>query len=75
MASSITKHVRAAVADKRERDSLGRHEAEHDDEIDQRLAHHHRGDAEREQAAETVGRGVRSANSAPGVDSRRARSR
>ena len=27
-------------------------EAEHDDKIDQRLAHHHRGDTEREQAPE-----------------------
>src|ERR1700722_1297474 len=61
-------HVGAAVADKRQRDSLGRHEAEHDDEINQRLEYHHRGDAEREQPAETVGRGVRGSNSTPSVD-------
>src|SRR3984957_2957564 len=61
-------HVGAAVADERKRDSLGRHEAEHDDEIDQRLENHHRCDAERKQAAKTVRRGVRGTNSSPRVD-------
>src|SRR5579863_3608492 len=41
--------VGAAVADEWQRNSFGRHEAEHHDEIDQRLAHHHRRDSQREQ--------------------------
>ena len=45
-------NIRAAVADEWERNAFGRHHAKHDDEIDQRLAEDHRGDAERKQAAE-----------------------
>src|SRR5580704_3218622 len=61
-------HIRASVADERERDSFCRHQTQHDDEIDERLAHHHRSDAEREQPSETVGRGVGGADSPPRVD-------
>src|SRR5260370_29526140 len=38
--------TRAAVADKRQRNSLGGHHAEDDSEIDERLAENHRSDAE-----------------------------
>src|SRR5882724_4062178 len=60
--------TRAAVADKRQRDSLGGYQAEDDGEIDQRLTKHHGSDAEREEAAETVRRRKCRTQSAPAVN-------
>src|SRR5580704_4387593 len=55
----------AAVADERQRDSFGRHQAEDYAEIDERLADDHGGDAEAEIAAEIIRRLNRGAESAP----------
>src|SRR5579859_8191258 len=62
------KQTRAAVADKRQRNSFGRDHAEHDGEINERLAKHHRCNSEREQTAETIRSSERGANAAPAVD-------
>src|SRR5438552_4766005 len=61
--------TRAAVADKRQRDSLRGHHAEDDGKIDERLTKHHGSDAEREEAAEAVRRRKCRPQSAPAVNS------
>ena len=56
---------RAAVADERQRQPLGRQRAQHDADVDQRLQPEHRGDAEGQVAAERVARAERRAQPAP----------
>src|SRR5882724_1378382 len=51
--------TRSTIADERERNSFGWHHAEHHCEIDQRLAEHHRRDAQRQQAPKAVRRSKR----------------
>src|SRR5215470_7180436 len=60
--------TRSAVADKRQRDSFGRNHAQHHRKIDERLEHHHRGNAQRQQAAKIVRSGERRTQPAPAVD-------
>src|SRR5579871_1292734 len=60
--------TRSAIADERQRDAFRRNQAEHDGEVDERLAEDHCRDAEREKTAETIRRGEGSANAAPAVD-------
>ncbi len=54
---------RAAVADERQRQPLGRQRAQHDADVDQRLQPEHRRDAERQVGAEHVARAERRARS------------
>jgi len=60
--------TRTAVADERQRNSFRRHACRAHSEIDKRLAKNHRGDAKREKAAKTIGRGKRRAQTAPAVN-------
>src|SRR6185312_4432250 len=56
---------RAAEADERQRQPLGRQRAEHDAEVDQRLKAEHRGDAEAEITAERIAGAQRRPRAAP----------
>ena len=62
-----SEQTRSAVADERQRNSFRRHQSEHDAQIDQRLAHHHRRDSQRQKPAEFVRRFHRGDKSAPAI--------
>src|SRR4029077_14963866 len=57
--------ARTAVADERQRNSFCGHHPQYHSEINQRLAEHHRGNAQRQQPAETIRRRKCSAQPAP----------
>src|SRR5437660_8734060 len=60
--------TRSAIADEGQRNSFRRHHSEHDSKINQRLAQHHRGDSQRQQAPESVRRTEGGAHPPPAVD-------
>src|SRR6266404_1146758 len=60
--------TRAAVADKRQRNPFRRHHAQYDSKINERLKQHHGGDAERQQASESVRRRKGRAQPTPAIN-------
>src|SRR6267378_2477113 len=60
--------TRSAIADERQRNPLGRHHSEYHRKINQRLAQHHRGDSQRQQAPESVRSTECSTHPTPTVD-------
>src|SRR5688500_940663 len=64
-ADQIDQQRRSAGAHEGERDALVRHEAEHEADVEEGLQHDHRGQADRQKRAETIGCERRRAEPAP----------